>query len=280
MKGWHMATRVSAGTKSVSGCFAFILLGAIIFAGGATTALIVGSLFALGGFGSLADRRRNLFTGLGMISFGVVLILGGLALSTFKVAVETQHDARTKTLNSPHSGNASSDADNQSTHRPSHHNVPGQSEHYASSNGAEHVPMDQIRREVAAANIEYEVAVKPPKLPDDPDKWLADKIAQIEADEKAEEIASRPRAKVYPARPPNTGVKVDNQDSISLQHADYNHNFNDSVSTYARSQNPVGFASSGNSTISRITGLPKTNWVNGYTRKNGTSVKGYYRSHK
>ena len=32
--------------------------------------------------------------------------------------------------------------------------------------------------------------------------------------------------------------------------------------------------------ISAITGLPKTNYVNGYVRKDGTAVRGYYRSRR
>jgi hypothetical protein len=67
--------------RSLEGCLGFIILGAIILACGAKATLLVAALCTLGGFGSLADRRRNAFAGLGMIAFGLALAIGGLMIS-------------------------------------------------------------------------------------------------------------------------------------------------------------------------------------------------------
>ncbi len=126
----------------------------------------------------------------------------------------------------------------------------------------QHVPMDQIKSEVQFDESNLAASVKPPTAPDDPEEALA----ELEARRKAEDIASRPRAKVFPA--PSARKSTANADRLS-----------DSKPlvmspNLTRAPAPTGdySASSNNSSA------PKTEWVNGYTKKNGTHVNGYYRS--
>jgi hypothetical protein len=76
-----MPKRGFALPRGLDQILGFIVLGALILAAGAKTALVVGGLFALGGFGSLADRRRNPFAGLGMIAFGLALAIGAMSIT-------------------------------------------------------------------------------------------------------------------------------------------------------------------------------------------------------
>ena len=77
-----MAYQEGPIARSVIGLLAFIALIAIIIAGGANTALIVGALSLLGGFGSLGDRRRDSFSGFGMMAFGAILLIVGLVMKS------------------------------------------------------------------------------------------------------------------------------------------------------------------------------------------------------
>jgi len=65
-------------SKSMGGFLGFVILAAIMMLAGPTVCFVLGGLSLLGGWGALGDRRRNPFTGFGLMAFGVVLLLCGL----------------------------------------------------------------------------------------------------------------------------------------------------------------------------------------------------------
>lgn len=75
-----MASTSGPISKGLGGCLGFVILGAIIVAGGSTISLIVGGLLVLGGFSQLGDGRRNPFTGFGAMAFGFILCVVGFGM--------------------------------------------------------------------------------------------------------------------------------------------------------------------------------------------------------
>ena len=76
-----MASRGIQIPKSLGSCLGFPIMGAVILVAGSRAAFAVGGLILLGGVASLGDRRRNPFTGFGMVTFGEALIIGRLFLT-------------------------------------------------------------------------------------------------------------------------------------------------------------------------------------------------------
>jgi hypothetical protein len=66
--------------RSIAGCLAFLVLGGLIVYAGASASIIFGALSLLGGFTQIGDRRRDGFSGFGMMAFGAILLLIGIAM--------------------------------------------------------------------------------------------------------------------------------------------------------------------------------------------------------
>ena len=75
-----MAFRDGPITRSVFSCLAFVLLTGIVIGAGANTSIVVGGILLLGGFASLGDRRRDMFSGFGAMALGTILLVVGLAM--------------------------------------------------------------------------------------------------------------------------------------------------------------------------------------------------------
>lgn len=122
-------------------------------------------------------------------------------------------------------------------------------------------------------------AVKPPSPPTSDAEYAA-LSAKWDAEEKARELASRNHVKFGPviaAKIPAPAKKI--QTFANVAATDEYVPASSTLGTPVfGSSRYIPYYRSGFGALSKITGLPKTNYVQGYTKANGTHVNGYYRS--
>jgi hypothetical protein len=77
-----MALREGPILRSLFGCIAITIFVVVVVLAGRNTSLVFGSVLLPGGFASLGDRRRDLFSGVGAMALGAILLIVGLVMKS------------------------------------------------------------------------------------------------------------------------------------------------------------------------------------------------------
>jgi hypothetical protein len=66
--------------RSFIACISIGIFVALVIAGGANAALVLGAIMLLGGFGSMGDGRRDKLSGIGAMALGAFFLVVGFAM--------------------------------------------------------------------------------------------------------------------------------------------------------------------------------------------------------